>query len=260
MHPELIRRWRPRSFLEFAGAKNRQTIQIFQDALLNSHRPPSPALIVSPFGYGKTSFARLLIQAICCENRNAATADPCRLCRQCQYHGPKYDWGSGFPRHFEVDCTSVKDATLIPLLQDIVWDCDTVTFLDELHRLAPRLQEALLKPVEDCPGILFAAVMADRYGELAPPLRERFEKIEFVTPSEAEMVDFYAVRIKEWGVQADRELLELMVGRSSRSFRTCQKALAAAAATSQRTLTTRELERFVDAHPPKELLTEKSIY
>jgi len=245
MNPDSIRRWRPCRFGDFVGERNRQAVCRVQRALLTG-RAPSPLLGISPFGYGKTSFFRHLIRAVACEHRDPMTADPCFACQQCKYQGPLYS-GFGSPRRFEIDCTRIDRRELIELIQDNYFDPDVLFFFDEIHHLHERhAQETLLKFLEDSPGLIFAALMQDRYQEMIPPLRERFEKIYLGPPEEHEMVVFYAARAEEWVIRADEETLRLMVRHSSRSFRTCQKILAAAAETATRTLTRVILAEFLD--------------
>jgi replication-associated recombination protein RarA len=107
-----------------------------------------------------------------------------------------------------------------------------------LHRLHERhSQEALLKLAEDFPGLLIAAVMADRYRELIPPLRERFETVWLEPPTEDEVVAFLAEKCSgEWRILAEEAILRAMVQRSGVSFRICLKILAAAAEREPRRL------------------------
>lgn len=245
MDPDAIRRWRPCRFDDFIGERNRPAVRRVQRALL-AGRAPSPLLGMSPFGYGKTSFFRHLIRAVCCERRDPVTADPCFACQQCKYHGPIYS-GFGSPRHFEIDCTRIDRRELIELIQDNYFDRNVLFFFDEIHHLHERhAQETLLKFLEDSQGLIFAAVMQDRFREMIPPLRERFEKIHLGPPEEHEMVAFYTAKREEWGIRVDAETLRLLVRHSSRSFRTCQKVLGAAAETPTRTLTRALLEEFLD--------------
>jgi hypothetical protein len=86
--------------------------------------------------------------------------------------------------------------------------------MDELHHLHEKLsQEPMLKFVEDFDGLLIAAIMEDRLGEVIPPLRERFEVIQ-VSPS-PEGTLFETMRAC---FRAD-ELTQAAVGSSVRVFR-----------------------------------------
>jgi replication-associated recombination protein RarA len=110
--------------------------------------------------------------------------------------------------------------------------------MDELHHLHEKLsQEPMLKFVEDFDGLLIAAIMEDRLGEVIPPLRERFEVVQVSPPEEEEMVEFFATMGDVWNVHAKRDVLKFMVKESGKSFRFGIKAHAAAADEPDRTLT-----------------------
>jgi replication-associated recombination protein RarA len=204
-------------------------------------------LVVSPYGYGKTSLVRLLLLALNCRQRDPSTADPCLKCDQCQCSGRVY-CGFGYPfRRVEVDCTDLDRRELVELCREFLHDRDVALFLDEIHYLdATRGQEALLKFVEDFRGRFIGAVMLDRLRELSPPLRERMQSVGLVPPTQQEMVEFYITKSREeWQLEAPEHLVRDMVERSNRSFRICQRVLGAAAENDGRGLDLETLEEFL---------------
>jgi DNA polymerase III gamma/tau subunit len=246
MTPERIRSWRPSRFADIVGAENRRTIRRLQKELLEGSLA-SPMLVVSPYGYGKTSLVRLLLLALNCSQRDPNTADPCLRCPQCECSGPAY-CGFGHPfRRVEIDCAQIDRGELIDLCKELLFDRAAALFLDELHHLeAVRSQEALLKFVEDFPGRFIGAVMEDRLHEVIPPLRERMQKIWLVPPTKEEMVEFFLRKCSgDWQLEAPERLVRLMVERSNRSFRDCQRVLGAAAENDGRILDLETLEEFL---------------
>lgn len=237
MDSEKIRKWRPSRFSEVVGAVNQRRLGRLQRTLLEG-RLPTPLLLVGVYGYGKTSIARLLLKSLCCQQRDPTTADPCNDCKWCRCFG-KYYHGYGEPyRRFEYDCTSLSRGELIKVLDDHRFDDDAALFMDELHHLHEKLsQEPMLKFVEDFDGLLIAAIMEDRLGEVIPPLRERFEVVQVSPPEEEELVEFFTTMGDVWKVHAKRDVLKLMVKESGKSFRFGIKAHAAAADEPDRTLT-----------------------
>ena len=203
MNAETIRSWRPSRFADVVGEKNRRTIRRLQRQVLEGNLA-SPMLLVSPYGFGKTSLVRLLLLALNCRQRDPTTADPCLNCDQCQCSGPRYN-GFGHPfRRVEVDCTHLDRPELVELCREFLHDRDVALFLDELHHLeAVRSQEALLKFVEDFPGRFIGSVMQDRLGEVIPPLRERVQMAWLEPPAEEEMVEFFLGKCSgEWQLEA----------------------------------------------------------
>ena len=246
MNPATIRSWRPSRFADVVGEKNRRTIRRLQRQVLEGNLA-SPMLVVSPYGYGKTSLVRLLLLALNCHQRDPNTADPCLRCPQCECSGRAYN-GFGHPfRRVEIDCGQIDRCELVDLCQEFLLDRAAALFLDELHRLeAVRTQEALLKFVEDFPGRFICAVMQDRLHEVIPPLRERMQMIWLVPPTEEEMVEFFLRKCSaEWQLEAPERLVRLMVERSNRSFRICQRVLGAAAENDGRILDLETLEEFL---------------
>lgn len=233
-----IRVWRPTRFRDFVGARNRRVIDRLRRSLVDRGRLPSPLLLVAPFGYGKTSLARLFLLRLNCSRPDGRTGDPCMACPQCRSFVPANNrTGHPFFR-VEVDCTQARRPQVIRLCREFRLDANAAIFLDELHRLhETHAQEPLLKFLEDFPGILIAAVMADRYEELIPPLRERFEVVRLEPPSTDEVAEFLGEKCNgEWQIQAEAPVLRSLVRRTGVSFRACLKALAAAAERTPRRL------------------------
>lgn len=229
MTPDDIRHWRQTRFADFSGARNRRRIRRVQRTLLQG-RLPSPLLLLGVYGYGKTSLARLMIKSLNCKNRNPKTADPCNTCSQCQFSGLYYN-GYGYPyRRLEYDCTIPSRTEWIAELGQLIFEPETVMFLDEFHHIGDTLgQEPLLKFVEDYKGLFVAAIMEDRPEEVMPPLRERFEIIHLTAPTTDEMVEFFESKAPEWEIQATDDVLRFMVENTGKSFRISLKILAEAA-------------------------------
>lgn len=248
-----IRRWRPTRFRDFVGTRNRRVIDRLRRNLISSRRLPSPLLLTAPFGYGKTSLARLLMLGLNCSDPDPETGDPCRACEQCVGFVPANN-RTGFPfLRLEVDCTHARRPQIIRLCREFRLDANAAIFLDELHRLHENhSQEPLLKFLEDFPGILIAAVMTDRHRELIPPLRERFETVCIEPPAAEEVVAFLAEKCSdEWRIRAEDHVLRTMVQASGVSFRLCLKVLAAAAEREPRLLDGPLLDNFLGSdHMP----------
>lgn len=245
MNGNEIRNFRPLKFNEVVGRENQQKLERIQHQLLKG-RVPDPLLIAGIYGYCKTSVARLILRSLDCRSRDPVTADPCGLCHDCQCFG-KYYHGYGTPfRRFEYDCTTIGRPEIISIMQEHAFDDDVAVFLDEIHHLHEKFsQEPLLKFVEDFDGILLAAIMEDRLGELIPPLRERFDVLKLIPPSEEEIVDFFLRKTSEWKIIAPPELIRLLVLESGLSFRVCLRVLGAAADRDDRTLTKRLIQEML---------------
>ncbi len=227
MDPDAIRQWRPHKFCEFIGAQNRPWITRLQRAA-KARRPPSPLLLVAPYGYGKTSLARLLLKCLACNHRDAESGDPCNNCGHCR----GADWGGMTPGSFEIteyNCGAMNREMVLTITSNHRWADRSAIFFDEMHRLNDEhAQTPLLKFVEDFPGVFIGAIMADRFDALIPPLRERFEAVLLKSPTHSEQAQLLADKSVEWKITAPFPLIAKMMHLSGRSFRMCLKVLAAA--------------------------------
>ena len=249
MNSNEIKKWRPARFADFAGQINQQRIRRIQQMVLKGLAPFS-LLIVGVYGYAKTSLARLILLSLDCDSRDPVTADPCGKCQNCRCSGNYYH-GYGAPfRRFEYDCTTLGRPEIIGIINEHIFDPDVAIFFDEIHHLHEKnSQEPLLKFVEDFDGIVLAAIMEDRLPELIPPLKERFEILQLVPPSEEEMVALFVRKLQEWGITAPLDVIRLLVRESGLSFRICLKVIGAAADRDDRTLTKRLVRDVLSIDP-----------
>ena len=235
-----IKEWRPQKFSDFAGATNRRRIRRLQNQLLKG-MISTPLLIIGIYGIGKTSLARLILKSLNCINREPETADPCWQCSECK-RVPRLNWGMGAPYRIYInDCANYTRNELLAEIAELRIDnqcCKPAIFYDELHRLHEKsMQEAMLTFTEDFHGIMLAAVMEDRYGEISPALLERFEKMPLEKPTPTELLEHYLRKMAEWEINSTPETVEFLVEAGGQSLRECQRVIAAAADEEGRNLT-----------------------
>lgn len=144
----LARKWRPRGFEELLGQEH---ITRTLTNAIESERVAHAFLFSGPRGVGKTSAARILAKALCCEAQDGPTATPCGACRACVEitDGRSTDV-------FEIDAAS---HTGVDNVREII---DNVRYLpsasrfkiyviDEVHMLSQGAFNALLKTLEEPP-------------------------------------------------------------------------------------------------------------
>lgn len=142
----LARKWRPHNFTEVVGQDH--VIKSLANALLHN-RLHHAYLFTGTRGVGKTSIARILAQAINCENRQ--DFNPCGHCPICQAFGQ-----GRFIDLIEVDAasrTKVEDTR--DLLENVQYAPNQgrykVYLIDEVHMLSGHSFNALLKTLEEPP-------------------------------------------------------------------------------------------------------------
>lgn len=240
MTPSEIQTWRPRRFADVIGAANSAAVERLRTAA--RRRDLFKPLLVGPVGTAKTSLARLLQSSYCCARPDAATGDPCLECGGCRGCHLGANGGGDPYQHWAFNCgESVDKATVAAFVRAHKFrDCNAVLF-DELGDLPEPAQKALLGYLHDLKGGLFAATLtseaADRHHErLVKPLADRLEPVELSAPTAVELVEFFAERVREWRLRAERDTLALLVRATGGSFRQCLLKLAAAAGRDDRTL------------------------
>ena len=154
--------------------------------------------------------------------------------------------GSAFS-HWELDCTAFTDRTEIRQVLHQIQEADHVAvFWDEFQRLRVKsAQSMLLKPSEDTRGLWIVAMTDDQYHQMDPQLFERYRKVWLAIPTAVEMADFLQAKAREWSVTVQREIIDLMVDVTQRSFRSCLNLLAAGAENPDRVLDRATLEEFL---------------
>lgn len=146
MYQVLYREWRPQTFSEIVGQD--AIVRTLQN-MLRQGRIGHAFLFCGPRGTGKTTTAKVLAKALCCES--GPTAEPCLLCPACE--------GIASGRYvdvLEIDGASNRGIDEVRALRENVrlapgaGRCK-VYIIDEVHMLTTEAFNALLKTLEEPP-------------------------------------------------------------------------------------------------------------
>ncbi len=143
----IARKYRPQTFSEVSG---QGVVGRTLANAIRSNRVAHAYLFTGPRGVGKTSMARILAKALCCEN--GPTEKPCGVCQNCVMITD-----GNHPDVAEIDAARFSGVDAIRELSDGASFSPTLArsriyILDEVHMLSTAAWNALLKLLEEPPA------------------------------------------------------------------------------------------------------------
>ena len=145
----LARKWRPQQFDAILGQEH--VTRTLTNAV-NSGRIAHAFLFTGARGVGKTSAARILAKALCCEQGDGPVARPCGTCNSC------VEIADGNATDvFEIDAASNTGVANVREIIDNVRYLPSkarfkIYIIDEVHMLSTGAFNALLKTLEEPPS------------------------------------------------------------------------------------------------------------
>ncbi len=171
----LYRKYRSQTFADLVGQEH--VVRTLQNAI-GSGRFSHAYLFTGPRGTGKTSTARLLAKALCCEH--GPSPEPCNECWICQEIA-----AGGSMDVVEIDAAS--ESGVDEVREKIVDRADyqpaayryKVFIIDEVHDLSSKAFDALLKTIEEPPPHLVFVLATTEFNKVPRTIQSRCQKFEF---------------------------------------------------------------------------------
>jgi DNA polymerase-3 subunit gamma/tau len=218
----LARKWRPQQFSDVLGQEH--VTQTLTNAIA-ARRIAHAFLFSGPRGVGKTSAARILSKALCCEAEGGPTAQPCGVCRACTEitEGRSTDV-------FEIDAAS---HTGVDNVRDIIENARylpssarfKIYVIDEVHMLTLNAFNALLKTLEEPPGHVKFILATTDVHKVPVTVKSRCQRYDFRRIPLSRIAERLSFILQEEGIHHDPSSLSVVARESEGSMRDAQSLL-----------------------------------
>lgn len=229
----LYRKYRSQSFTDLIGQEH--VIRTLRNAIA-SGRIAHSYLFTGPRGTGKTSTARLLAKALCCENGPSADFDvESPICRSIT-DGSCVDV-------IEMDAASESsvDAVREKIVEAVEYRpmmCRFKIFIiDEVHDLSGKAFDALLKTIEEPPDHIIFILATTEYNKVPPTIRSRCQRYEFHRASMSDLVERLQFVLSAEGVEAEPAAVTAIARMADGGYRDALTLLEQAMLTTSGVLT-----------------------
>ena len=205
MSQALYRKWRSRSFAELVGQPH--IVRTLENAL-ETGRVAHAYLFNGPRGTGKTSTARLLAKALCCQGQGDDR--PCGQCHTCLAID-----ASSYLDLNEIDAASNNGVEDVRELRHQVQSMPTegqvkIFIIDEVHMLSTSAFNALLKTLEEPPEHVYFMLATTEVHRIPATVISRCQRFDFRRIGAAEIEAHLSHIAKEEGCEVEAAALSMI--------------------------------------------------
>jgi DNA polymerase-3 subunit gamma/tau len=210
----LARKYRPQRFADLVGQEH--VARTLTNAI-QQNRVHHAFLFTGARGVGKTSAARILAKALCCEK--GPTAEPCGKCEQCLEIA-----GGRSVDVVEIDAASnTKVEETKAVLEGVRYAPARarrkVYIIDEVHMLSSHSFNALLKTLEEPPGHVVFVFATTEVHKIPVTILSRCQRFDFKLISTAKLTDHLSGVLKAEKIGADDDAVRVIARQAAGSVR-----------------------------------------
>lgn len=214
-HLSLYRKYRSQTFGDLIGQDH--VVRTIQNSI-KSGRVGHAYLFTGPRGTGKTSTARLLAKALCCES--GPTPEPDNTCDICI----SITAGNCMDV-YEMDAASESGVDQVrETIVDVAEYRPTIArykvfIIDEVHDLSGKAFDALLKTIEEPPPHVVFILATTEYNKVPPTIRSRCQKFEFHRGTVADLSSRLEYVVSKEGLEAEPAALAAIARMADGGYR-----------------------------------------
>ncbi len=210
----LARKYRPQRFTELVGQEH--VARTLTNAILQN-RVHHAFLFTGARGVGKTSAARILAKALCCEK--GPTPEPCGVCEQCLEIA-----GGRSVDIIEIDAASnTKVEETKAVLEGVRYAPQRarrkVYIIDEVHMLSSHSFNALLKTLEEPPPHVVFIFATTEVHKIPVTILSRCQRFDFKLIPTARLTEHLASVLLAEKIAADDEAVRVIARQAAGSVR-----------------------------------------
>jgi DNA polymerase-3 subunit gamma/tau len=216
----IARKWRPLSFDDIVG--QRHVTRTLQNAI-KLGRIHHAFLFTGPRGVGKTTAARVLARALCCEQ--GPTAEPCGTCALCGAI-----LAGAAPDVIEIDGASNNSVDDVRELREGVRYLPSqaryrIYIIDEVHMLTKPAFNALLKTLEEPPAHVIFVFATTEPQKIPETILSRVQRFDFKRIPGGQVAERLRAICDVEGVKVSDHALRLVARAGGGSMRDSQSLL-----------------------------------
>lgn len=228
-YQSLYRKYRSQSFDDLIGQDH--VVRTLQNAISRG-RIAHAYLFTGPRGTGKTSTARLLAKALCCEHGPTPTPDgTCEICR---------DIAAGACVDV-IEMDAASESGVDDIREGIVETVEyrpvvaryKVFIIDEVHDLSTKAFDALLKTIEEPPDHIVFILATTEFHKVPTTIRSRCQKYDFHRATMSDLVGRLRYVAEGEGVEVEPEAISAIARMADGGYRDALTLLEQAILTSE---------------------------